>query len=128
MYIALLIISLIAGVGLIVLHFCFDIFQEGPLFGTLLILYSIYATVALCFCQTKEEDFEKYEKAKTEYEIIKNKCVDISTSTLVDYIDDIKEANKLIEKSKKWHNNWYLKNFYYKEIGELPVLELKNLI
>lgn len=128
MYIALLIMSLIAGVCLIVLHFYFDIFQEGPLFGTLLILYSIYATVALCFCQTKEEDFEKYQKAKTEYEIIKNKCVDISTSTLVDYIDDIEEANKLIEKSKKWHNNWYLKNFYYKEISELPVLELKDLI
>lgn len=125
MYIALLIISLITGVGLIVLHFYFDI---SPLFGTLFILYSVYATVGLCCHQTKEEDFAKYEKAKTEYEIIKNKCVDISTSTLLYYIDDIEKANKLIEQSKKYHDNWYLKDFYYKEIGELPILELKDLI
>jgi len=127
MYIALLIISLIAGVGLIVLCFCFDVGRNCGLCGIVFVLYFIYATVILCSHQTKEEDFAKYEKAKTEYEIIKNKCVDISTSTLIDYIDDIEKANNLVEKSKKWHDNWYLKDFYYKEIGELPVLELKEL-
>ena len=128
MYIALSIISLIAGVGLMVLYYRFDIFPNGTLPGAFLILYSIYSTVILFSHQTKEEDLAKYEKAKTEYEIIQNKCVDISTSTLIDYIDDIEKANDLVEKSKKWHNNWYLKDFYYKEIGELPVLELKDLI
>lgn len=128
MYIALLIISLIAGVGFIVLCFCFDGSPTCGWFGTVFVLYFIYATVILLSHRTKKEDFAKYEKAKTEYEIIKNKCVDISTTTLIDYIDDIEKANKLIEKSKKYHDNWYLKDFYYKEIGELPVLELKELI
>jgi len=128
MYIALLIISLIAGVLLIVLFFCFDAGQNCFLFGVLLVLYFIYATVILCCHQTKEEDLAKYEKAKTECEIIKNKCVDINTETFIEYIDDIREANDLIKRSKKWHDNWYLKNFYYKEIGELPVIELKDLI
>lgn len=128
MYIALLIISLIAGVVLTVLCFCFDIGQNCGLCGVVLVLYFIYATVALCCHQTKEEDFAKYEKAKTEYEIIKNKCVDISTATLIEYIYDIKEANDMIERSKKYHDNWYLKNFYYKEIAELPTIELKDLI
>ncbi len=127
MSIALLIISLIAGVGLIVLYFCFDISPTCGFFGFLLVLYFIYATVILFSRQTKDEDFAKYEKAKTEYEIIKNKCVDISAEMLIDYIDDIKKANDLIEKSKKWHDNWYLKDFYYKEIAELPVIELKEL-
>lgn len=128
MYIALSIISLIAGVGLMVLYYSFGIFPNGSLFGAFLILYFIYSTVILFSHQTKEEDFAKYKKAKTEYEIIKNKCVDISTSMLIDYIDDIKKANDLIEKSKKWHDNWYLKDFYYKEIAELPSIEVKDLI
>lgn len=124
MYIVLLIISFIAGITL----FCFFSNAIGRFIGGLLFLYGVYAGVILSSHQTKKEDFAKYEKAKAEYEIIKNKCVYISTEMLIDYIDDIKKANDLIEKSKKWHNNWYLKDFYYKEIGELQVLELKELI
>ena len=126
MYIALLIIAFIAGITLFC--FFFDRRGIGAFLGLLLFLYGVYAVTVLLSHQTKEDDFAKYEKARTEYEIIKNKCVDISTSTMIDYIDDIKKANDLIEKSKKWHDNWYLKDFYYKEIGELPVLELKDLI
>lgn len=126
MYIALSIISLV--VGIVLLYFYIDGKWPGCVLGAMFLLYGLDSIIMLASHQTKKEDLAKYEKAKTEYEIIKNKSVDISTSTLIDYIDDIEEANDLIEKSKKWHNNWYLKDFYYKEIGELPVLELKELI
>ena len=126
MYIALSIISLV--VGIVLLYFYIDGKWPGCVLGAMFLLYGLDSIIMLASHQTKKEDLAKYEKAKTEYEIIKNKCVDISTPTLLDYIDDIEKANDLIEKSKKWHNNWYLKNFYYKETGELPVLELKDLI
>ena len=61
MYIALLIISLIAGVVLTVLCFCFDIGQNCGLCGVVLVLYFIYATVVLCCHQTKEEDFDSLD-------------------------------------------------------------------
>lgn len=126
MYIALSIISLV--VGIVLLYFYIDGKWPGCVLGAMLLLYGLNSIIMLANHQTKKEDLAKYEKAKTEYEIIKNKCVDISAPTLLDYIDDIEKANDLIEKSKKWHNNWYLKDFYYKEIGELPILELKELI
>ena len=116
--------SFIAGITL----FFSNRKEIGRFIGGLLFIYGAYAGLILLTHRTKKEDLAIYEKAKTEYEIIKNKSVDISTSTLIDYIDDIEKANNLVEKSKKWHNNWYLKDFYYKEIGELPVIELKDLI
>jgi len=126
MYIALLIISFIAGT--VLLYFYINGKWPGCVLGAMFLAYGLDSIIILASHQTKKEDLAKYEKAKTEYEIIKNKCVDISAEMLIDYIDDIEKANDLIEKSKKWHNNWYLKDFYYKEIGELPLLELKELI
>lgn len=126
MYIVLSIISLV--VGIVLLYFYIDGKLPGCVLGAMFLVYGLDSIIVLASHQTKKEDLAKYEKAKTEYEIIKNKSVDISSSILLDYIDDIEKANDLVEKSKKWHNNWYLKNFYYKEIGELPVLELKELI
>lgn len=109
MYIALFIISFIAGT--VLLYFYIDGKWPGCVLGAMFLIYGLDSIIILASHQTKKEDFAKYEKAKAEYEIIKNKCVDISAEMLIDYIDDIEKANDLIEKSKKMAQQLVFKRF-----------------
>lgn len=89
--------------------------------GTILLCYGFGSFVPLSGHDDLNDDLQKYEKAKAEMRVIQNED-DLPIHLVVEYKNHIDEANKLIEKSAKYHDNWYLSPFYYEEIGKLEKL------
>ena len=93
---------------------------------TLFLLYPVFSFLALGLHDNKVDDMKRYHKAVSEYNIIME-TKEIDYDLFQDYIMDITQVNKLIDDSKKYHNNWYLGPFYYKEIGELKPINIDSV-
>ena len=52
---------------------------------------------------------------------------DIPIYLAAEYKDHIDKVNRLIDKSAKYHDNWYMSPFYYKEIGELEKIKTDSI-
>ena len=89
--------------------------------GAIFLSYGLGSIIPLSGHDDLNDDLQKYEKAKAEMRVIQNED-DLPIHLVIEYKNHIDEANKLIEKSAKYHDNWYLSPFYYKEIGELEKL------
>lgn len=95
--------------------------------GVFLILYGIISLIPFFEHNDIDDDLKNYENSKAKFEIIKEK-ENLPIGLIMDFKRDINSTNKLIEKSKKYHDNWYLGSFYYKEIGELDKLETDSIL
>ena len=90
-------------------------------FGTIFLCYGLGSFVPLAAHDDLNDDLQRYEKAKAEMMVIQNED-NLPIHLVIDYKNHIDAANKLIDKSAKYYDNWYLSPFYYKEIGELEKL------
>lgn len=95
--------------------------------GAFLILYGTISVIPFFGHNDIDDDLKNYEKSKAKLEIIKEK-ENLPIGLIMDFKYDINSTNKLIEKSKKYHDNWFLSSFYYKEIGELDKLETDSIL
>ena len=129
MFVALFSFAIVLGLFLIFLVFSDRININIGTGGILLVLsiliftYGLSSVLALVTKSDLEYDMKMYLKAKTEIEMIESTEVSIPIEVISEYWDDISHANNLVMKSRKYHDNWYLKQFYYKEIAELPLLK-----
>lgn len=96
------------------------------IFGAFLTIYGIISFLALASHNNLDYDLEEYEKAKTEMRFLQNE-EDIPIHLAVEYKGHIEEVNRLIDKSAKYHDNWYMNQFYYKEIGELEKIKTDSI-
>lgn len=95
--------------------------------GTIILFYGIFSLLPYFLHDNLDNDLTKYEKAKFKLEVIEN-SEEIPMSVLSDFKESIDSMNELIDKSAKYHDNWFLGPFYYKEIGELDKLVLSDTI
>lgn len=96
------------------------------IFGIILSCYGICSFVALASHNNLDHDLEQYEKAKTEMRFLQNE-EDIPIHLAVEYKGHIEKVNRLIDKSAKYHDNWYMNQFYYKEIGQLEKIKTDSI-
>jgi hypothetical protein len=83
--------------------------------------YGIIGLLAFIFTDSAETDYRKYMKAKSECELLKTEA-NVSMETVTYFTEYIDSMNKRIEKSKKYKDHWYLKNFYNEETAALEPL------
>ena len=96
----------------------------------LAILFLLYSTSAIIAIQTKttpEEEYAKYQKAKSEYEILKSDHI-LSVEAMIAFKEDVDNMNDLIRDSQKYQDHWYLGPFYYKSTADLPILNYDTII
>ena len=127
-YVLISILTTLLGVFLIylacdVIHNWIDL---SATFGVILLCYGISSFLALASHNNLDYDLKEYEKAKTEMRFLQNE-EDIPIHLVVEYKDHIDEVNRLIDKSAKYHDNWYMNKFYYKEIGELEKIKTDSI-
>ena len=133
MFVALFSFAIILGLFLMWLIFSDRINMISSIGGILLILsifilvYGIGSALSLATKNDLEYDMKMYLKAKTEIEMIESTEVSLPIEVINAYWDDISQANDLVMNSRKYHNNWYLKQFYYKEIADLSLLKCDSV-
>lgn len=93
---------------------------------SILLLYGILSFIPFGAHDDLAADMNRYEKAKAELEIIET-YEGLPVELICDFKRDIKYANKLIDKSKKYHNNWFLSSFYYEEVADLEKLNTDSV-
>lgn len=129
MYVFLFVFAIVLGVFLMWLILSDRVSMSTDIGSALLpvaiviLTYGVSCAVTLLTKKDLEYDMTKYLKAKTEIEIFSNDCSTIPLKVASEYYNDITDANNLVMKSRKYHDNWYLKQFYYKEIADLPLLK-----
>lgn len=131
MYIFLFVFAIILGIFLLWLassnHVTEFFSSMSIILGLCIFVYGLSAAIALLTKNDLEHDMNKYLKARTEIEILSNECSTISMQIASEYYDDVSSANSLVKESRKYHNNWYLRQFYYKDIADLPLLKLDTI-
>lgn len=129
-YILISILTILLGVFLIYLV-CDDVIEKGielsSVFGVILLTYGVGSFVVLASHNNLDYDLKEYEKAKkVEMKFLQNE-ENIPIHLAVEFKNNIENVNRLIDKSAKYHNNWYLNKFYYKEIGELEKIKIDSI-
>ena len=71
-------------------------------------------------------EYRKYLDAKDKFELLQTNKV-TSLRLVNDFVKDVENMNELIEKSNKYHNNWYLGILYHEETGKLQTFDLKSI-
>lgn len=95
-------------------------------FGMILLIYGIISLLALACHNNLDYDLKKYQTAKTEMRFLQNE-ENIPIHLVVEYKDHINKVNRLIDKSAKYYDDWYMSPFYYKEIGELEKIKTDSI-
>ena len=116
--------------GVFLIYLAYDVIDNGielcATFGVILLCYGISSFLVLASHNNLDYDLKEYEKAKTEMRFLQNE-EDIPIHLVVEYKKHIDEVNRLIDKSAKYHDNWYMNQFYYKEIGELEKIKTDSI-
>lgn len=103
--------------------------HERIIFGLLIFVFGFYFVVSTTVIGTspgKETIQKSYIDAKYKCEILKtDMCLPIKTVS--DFKDDIDNMNSTIDRHRKYYDNWYLKAFHYKEIGDLQKLNCDTI-
>lgn len=103
--------------------------HERLIFGFLIFVFGFYSVVSTTVIGTspgKETIRKSYIDAKYKCEILKtDMCLPIKTVS--DFKDDIDNVNSTIDRHRKYCDNWYLKAFHYKEIGDLQKLNCDTI-
>lgn len=116
--------------GVFLIYLACEVIDKGielsSVFGIILLTYGVSSFLALASHNNLDDDLKEYEKAKTEMVFLQNEEV-IPIHLAVEYKDHIDNVNRLIDKSAKYHDNWYMNQFYYKEIGELEKIKTDSI-
>ena len=129
-YVVISIVSMLLGFALIFKFI--DRIKDNNWFFFVIIISIVLVTYGLSSLlpwlkhSELEDDMSKYEKANLEYQILQ-KEYELPIGVVLEYKNDIEDMNELIDMSKKYHDNWYLESFYYKEVGELPKFPVENI-
>ena len=92
-----------------------------------LIGFSVMITVLLTntvpsSINSTEGELRMYNKAVAEKDMLESD-IQIPLEVTADYSDDIVEMNRLIMKSRKFCDNWFLNPIYHKETAELELID-----
>lgn len=129
----ILISVLLTVIGFVLLYLTVNVFV-----GKKFYFLSYAATVCFLTCgiasllagvtrTTLEDDLRYYENSRCKCEMLNDKDVVLSLDMVIDMRNDIRETNNRIRNSKKYHNHWYLKALYYKEVGGLDILKCDTI-
>lgn len=131
----LIIVSvLLTVIGFVFLYLTVSVFA-GKKFW-----YSLSVVATICFLTfgitslfvgvtrtTLEDDLRYYENSRCKCEILNDKDAVLSLDMIIGMRNDIRETNNRIRKSRKYHNHWYLKALFYKEVGDLEILKCDTI-
>jgi hypothetical protein len=126
-FVLISILAIVLGIVFIYLTSEKDI--GGDVLGTIggiLLFYGFLSFIPLGAHDDLDTDLNRYEKAKAKLEIMET-YEGLPVELICDFKRDIKYANKLIDKSKKYHNNWFLSSFYYEEVADLEKLNTDSV-
>lgn len=126
----ILISTLTTLLGVFLIYLAWNVIDKGfelsAVFGIIMLTYGVGSFVVLARHNNLDYDLKEYEKAKVEMVFLQNE-EDIPIHLAVEFKSNIENVNRLIDKSAKYHNNWYLNKFYYKEIGELEKIKIDSI-
>lgn len=126
----ILISTLTTLLGVFLMYLAINVIDNGYLLsaisGIILLTYGLSSFIALASHNNLDYDLKEYEKAKVEMSYLQNE-EDIPIHLVIEFKNNIENVNRLIDKSAKYHNNWYLNKFYYKEIGELEKIKIDSI-
>lgn len=131
----LILISILTIVlGFLLLYLTINVFVDKNFW------YSLSIVATICFLAfgvtsllvgltrtTLEDDLRNYENSRCKCDILNDENAVLSLDVVVDMRNDIKETNYRIKNSRKYHDNWYLKVLFYKEVGELEILKCDTI-
>lgn len=123
------IIAAIIGVVSLIFIVIKGIYSNLLFIGAVLALCYGACGLTLCACMGDivKMDLRQYCEAKAECEYF-NSSDTLSQSVFNKYAEDIEKMNRVIDKSRKYHDHIYLSVFYSKECAEFEKLSYKPCV
>ena len=92
------------------------------LIGFVVMITVFFTNTVPASINSAEGERRLYDKAVAEKDMLES-GIRIPLEMTADYSDDIVEMNRLIMKSRKFCDNWFLKPIYHKETAELELID-----
>lgn len=92
------------------------------LIGFIVMITVFFTNTVPASINSAEGELRMYNKAVAEKDMLESD-IQIPLEVMADYSDDIVEMNRLIMKSRKFCDNWFLNPIYHKETAALQLID-----